>query len=332
MTLPWSQVHLIAAREAERAFRDLAVDTSRRIDPFDALQAAGVLVIRRPLDGLAGMYLPGDPARGDRPGVLINVLHPISKQRFSAAHELAHHRRDREIVLDVETEWVARGSELLTDQERIAEAFAAWFLMPKRLVTATLQHLGLRAEYLDAEAAYSLSLELGTSYAATVRHLTDLRLIDAARRDALLHVAPQTIKTGLEALQALRDAWRDIWLLRSPDPERRIAVQEGDAIVVEVPEAPSSGYIWQMGPASDGLTLIRDEYRAPDSEASLGGGGVHRFLFRVETPGQREVRLEMRRPWQRGARPAEFRHVEIAAAAKPAPGMVHPRMLLPTSA
>jgi predicted secreted protein len=278
------------------------------------------------------MYLPGDPTRGDRPGVLINVLHPLSKQRFTAAHELAHHRRDREVVLDVETEWIARGSELPTDRERIAEAFAAWFLMPRRLVSATLQQLGLRTEDLDAGSVYALSLELGTSYAATVRHLADLRLIAAARRDALLHVAPQTIKAGLEALQAVRDSRRDVWLLRARDPERRIAVQEGDAVVVEVPEAPSSGYIWQVGPASDGLTLIRDEYRAPVGEGSLGGGGVHRFLFRVETPGRREVRLEMRRPWQRGASPADVRRVEIAAAAKPAPGMVHPRMLLPASA
>lgn len=143
MTRFWSQIHLIAAREAQCAFVDLAVDTLRRVDPFGAMVAAGVLVLHRPLDGLAGMYLPGDPASDTRPGVLINVVHPISKRRYTAAHELAHHRRDRQVVLDAETEWIARGARPTSDRERIAVAFAAWFLMPRRLVTATMQRLGI---------------------------------------------------------------------------------------------------------------------------------------------------------------------------------------------
>src|SRR5205823_4956456 len=108
MPLTWSRVHLIAAMEASRAHRELQVDPSRRVDPFEALETAGVLVMRQPLDRLAGLYLPRAQVGGSKPGVLINAVHPLSKQRFTAAHELAHHRRDRQAVLDADTEWIGR--------------------------------------------------------------------------------------------------------------------------------------------------------------------------------------------------------------------------------
>lgn len=110
MSRPWPQVHLVAARAASRAHRTLHIDTTRQIDPFAALAAAGVVVLRRRLDHLAGLYLPADPHDPDAiPSVLINVAHPLSKQRFTAAHELGHHVRDKNVSLNQDTEWFARG-------------------------------------------------------------------------------------------------------------------------------------------------------------------------------------------------------------------------------
>src|SRR6266567_3398359 len=135
MALSWRQIHLTALAEATRTHRDLEIDTERRIDPFAALELSGVLVMRRALDHLAGMYIPADLTDEGIPGVLVNVMHPASKQRYTAAHELSHHRRDRQLVLDRDTEWMGRGENRGSDTERFAEAFAAWFLMPSRLVT-----------------------------------------------------------------------------------------------------------------------------------------------------------------------------------------------------
>lgn len=332
MTLSWDHVHRIAAREAARVFLQLGIDRSRRIDPFAALEAQGVLVMRRPLDRLAGLYLPGQTRGGGRPGVLVNVNHPPSKQRFTAAHELAHHRRDRQAVLDEETEWIARGDAPAPDRERVAEAFAAWFLMPKRLVEVTLDKLGLRAGQLSPEGAYALALELGTSYTATVHHLADMRLLSEGNRDVLLGTPPQAIKRSLGASDVIADTRRDVWLVRPPQPDLRLSVQEGDAVVIEVPETPSSGYLWLPARVEDGLSLVRDEYRGPDASTVLGGRGAHRFVFRVESAGLRQVRLEMQRPWLSGAVPAEERRLEIAAEPRPASGVVHPRVLAPTGA
>lgn len=325
MARTWHQIHLLAALEAARAHQELGVDTSRPIDPFAALAAAGVLVMRQRLDHVAGVYLPADET-GGVPGVLINVAHPPSRQRFTAAHELAHHRRDHQATLDVDTEWIARGEDGTSDRERLAEAFAAWFLMPKRLVVATLAGLGLEAPRLQPAGAYALALELGTSYEATVRHLADMHLIVAAHRDRLLRSTPQAIKRELGAVDVMADSWKDTWVIRPSRPAWIVSALEGDAVIMELPAAPSSGYLWEAIALPDSLEFVRDEYR-PEDEAALGGEGTHRFYFRVEGAGRRHVRLEMRRPWQRAA-PAEAVEVEITAAPGPTAGIVQPNQLL----
>ena len=330
MPLAWERVQLIAAAEAARAHRELRIDRSRRVDPFAALEASGVVVLRRPLDRLAGLYLPGNPSSGEPAGVLINAHHPLSKQRFTAAHELAHHRKDREAVLDEDTEWIARGNGLAEDRERIAEAFASWFLMPYQLVDALLGELGLPAHQLSAEDVYALSLEMGTSYAATVGHLANLKRLARTRRDQLQRVSPQAIKSALGALGTIADAWKNAWLVRSHRSDLKVTPLQGDAVVVEVPEAPSSGYLWQPTSVPSGITLVHDEYRAPDGEA-LGGRGLHRFMFRVDAPGRRRLHLEMRRPWQSGAA-AEVFEVDIAADPQPTVGLVQPRLFAESGA
>ncbi len=325
MSLSWSRIHLLAARDASRAHRDLDVDTTRQIDPFAALERAGILVLRRRLDHLAGLYLPSDPRDGrDVPAVLVNVAHPPSKQRFTAAHELGHHRRDHDVSLDNDTEWLARGEASASERERMAEAFAAWFLMPKRLVVATLTALGLHTDALTADGAYALSLQLGTSYAATVRHLADMNLLTTRRGEQLLRVAPQSIKKELGGLDVAADTRRDVHLFHVGRPDARVALLEGDALVLEAPETPSSGYLWQVTPPA-GLALVRDEYRAPD--AALGGRGWHRFLFRAESPGRWDVALELRRPWQQGAA-VETARVTVVARPQPVPGLVQPQLLV----
>jgi Zn-dependent peptidase ImmA (M78 family) len=330
-TVPKSsrEVHLIAARAAERAFRDLGIDPTRRIDPFGALEAEGVLVMRQPLDRLAGLYLPATATGDGRAGVLINVQHPPSKQRFTAAHELAHHRLDRQAVLDEDTELLPRALSVNDDRERIAESFAGWFLMPRQLVSTTMQRLALVPERLDAEGAYALSLEFGTSYTATVRHLADMRLLTSSQRDALLRVEPKEIKRGLGALDAVDDAWKDVWRIRALSPDQEIRASEGDAVWVEMPETPSSGYLWQVVSLADGLSLVREEYNGSNNAGALGGRGFHRFLFRILAAGRQQLHLALHRPWLAAREPpAEEHRIEIAASAKPAKGIVQPEQLL----
>lgn len=63
------------------------------INPFAFLKKEGILFILADFHKLEGVYIPATQT-GDIPLVGINVNRPITRQRFTAAHELCHHFRD----------------------------------------------------------------------------------------------------------------------------------------------------------------------------------------------------------------------------------------------
>lgn len=90
------------------------------INPFQMLTDLQVPFIMRPFKKYEGIYIPAEDA-DDFPIVGINLKRPITRQRFTAAHELCHHLKDSK-----------RGymCNLKSTIERYAEDFAAGLLMP----------------------------------------------------------------------------------------------------------------------------------------------------------------------------------------------------------
>lgn len=318
----WREIHLAAAAEAGRAHRELAVDTSARIDPFAALVASGIVTLRRPLEHASGLYLPAPGGAGG--GVLVNVLHPASRQRYTAAHELAHHRRDRRAVIDTETEWLGRDDHNHSDRERFAEAFASWFLMPRGLILATIARLGFTVGALAPAEVYQLGLELGTSYRATANRLRGLGLVDQSVERRLLASTPRAVKDALGARRAARDLRRDVWHVASDHVQRHLRPQEGDVLVVDERETATAGFRWIPGPSTR-LQFVDDDYGSGPDDGLIGGQVVHRFRFLVRNAGEAELRLSLSRPWE--ARVIGERTIPVAADARPSPGIVDSRQL-----
>lgn len=92
------------------------------INPFKMLKDEGILFYLMDFKKLEGVYIPASSAE-DVPTVGINVNRPITRQRFSAAHELCHHFRDADKQISCPI-----GSNNAV--ERFAEGFAAALLMP----------------------------------------------------------------------------------------------------------------------------------------------------------------------------------------------------------
>ena len=91
------------------------------IDPFKLMRIYGIVYQFMEFRDLEGIYLvPED--KNDVAIVGINKKRPITRQRFSAAHELCHHLKDR----DNETCPISAKNEV----EIFAEQFAAELLMP----------------------------------------------------------------------------------------------------------------------------------------------------------------------------------------------------------
>jgi predicted secreted protein len=321
--LSWQSIHLAAYREATRLHQELGIDVSRVVDPFAALTALGVVVIRRPLEAAAGMYLPADATVGSPAGALINARHPLAKQRFTAAHELGHHRRDAGAVFDSDTELLPKRDDEDAEVEKLAETFAAWFLMPKALVESALATISAPVERLTPDLAYRFALAVQVSYEAAVHHLGDLGLITGSHRRELLKITPRSVKERLGARSFVDTLRRDVWQVNIDRDHGPVAPTAGDVLAIEVREAPSTGYLWTLNPP-DGLASLGDEWRSESD--GIGGEGIHRFWFRVEQPGDGALALEERRPWETGA--IDHRILRILAQARPDPGIVDPGVLL----
>ena len=204
-------IQLIGMREAMRLHRKLNIDLSRRIDVFGATASMGIPLMFKPLKRLSGAYLAEAGGESPSPGIMVSSLRPLSHQRFTTAHELCHHIRDDETMFDSETEVFRRASLNVPIRERIAEAFAGWFLMPKPLVSDSLARIGVFASGLTPQNAYSLSLLMGTSYSATIHHLRTANLITAASLSRLAEVKPQTVKRELFGFKYLATSWNNVW-------------------------------------------------------------------------------------------------------------------------
>jgi hypothetical protein len=240
--MTWLQAHRIAGIAVQRAHAQLGVDVSGvSIDVIAALGAAQVMVLWRPLPQLFGAYVN---EAGSVPGVLLHNGLPRAARRQTAAHELGHHwMKHATSADDGSTIDTVAGEEydeippanrrrVWPDQEKLAEAFATWFLMPRRVVLNALDVLNLDkpATALDV---YRLSLLLGTSYRTTVRHMTNLRLASPTQMAAWSKVAPGRIKAGLDAgLPSPGVRRAEVWALDSRFDGHRIKVVPGDRLVV----------------------------------------------------------------------------------------------------
>ena len=109
----------LAAAYLLHYFRDQEI--SYPINPFQMLINEGVKFAIRDFGKLEGVYVPA-LSQDDIPIVGININRPITRQRFTAAHELCHYFRDSEQQICL------IGSKSAV--EKSADSFASGILMP----------------------------------------------------------------------------------------------------------------------------------------------------------------------------------------------------------
>lgn len=284
---------------ATHAHRDLNIDLDAQVDVFEAIHHAGLLLAFEPFPRLSGAYIAETDGQS---GVVINASHPLSRQRFTAAHELAHHRLGHGSRVDPEIEPLHRwGGRQPNDDEMVAESFAAWFLMPRPLVRSELARLGYERP-TSPEEVYQLSLRLGTSYEATARHLPNLRLADSAQVDDWVRVQPARIKTGLAAVRPLANLRRDVFAVDDDEDGRTLFARPGDRLTVRLAEVPSSGFTWRLLETPPGSVVIGDLYEPEDEDPDEAAGARARHIFELDLgddPGG--VGLVKDRPWSSSA-------------------------------
>lgn len=285
----WREAHAVAnmaTAQARHAWNVAA--TSPRVDVVDAVRRAQVQLMWQPMPTIFGAYV-NEPR--SRPGILINSGLPVTAQRYTTAHELGHHwlRHTTSVddgstidvspstlVLDqVLDEVPPRGVRRWTEQEKLAEAFAAWFMMPRATVLRALEVLGLD-QPADAGDCYQLSLLLGTPYRSTVRHLQNLRLATPTQVATWSKVQPARLKAYLDrGVERPASRSRDVWQIGAGFTDLALDVRAGDRLVLTtsdlsaVDPPPGLRHLGHMLGASGGACVVLEVVTASEEGEQL---------------------------------------------------------------
>jgi predicted secreted protein len=267
------------------------------VDVFGTIESSRVWLLFEPLDHLYGMF----QRHGDAAGIVLHSGHPLSLQRFTAAHEFGHHSLGHTFSQDSSRELFDSDTPL---QELEAQAFAAEFLMPLPLVNRAQDRIGLPRipTQLTPIDAYQLSLEMGSSYTATIHHLHHLNKLDDTQLTELGTWQPIDLKMQLGGGQRPGSPRADVWDIADARRSRRLFLRLDDELHVRLPEIPSSGYRWDVevrdGP--EGLELLSDELEPPGLAVneSIGSHRRRHLWWRAVWPVDVVLDLRLVRPWQ----------------------------------
>lgn len=132
------------------------------IDPFKLMREYGIVYQLMEFENLEGIYLVPE-GENDLPVVGINYKRKITRQRFTAAHELCHHLQDRRSEICPKG---GNGSET----ERFAEQFAAELLMPGKLFLSVAQEYAENGK-VSLDDALQIAERFGVSFRSCVLRL-----------------------------------------------------------------------------------------------------------------------------------------------------------------
>jgi hypothetical protein len=173
--------------------RNLAIPREVAVNAFDVAQMSGLDVRFLDVPSLEGMFVRDPGLR-----VLLPSLkhRPRSRVLYSCAHEVGHHQFGHGTKAD---EYLAEGqSPAFTDEEYLANSFAAHLLMPRAGVMDAFQRRKWDARTPTAHQVYLASGEIGVGYVTLLNHMAySLELISRADRDRLAKTTPKAMKLEL---------------------------------------------------------------------------------------------------------------------------------------
>lgn len=286
-----------ALQAADELLNDMHINQEEPVDVFDIIDRLGLWLVFNRLDSLLGATLPKGTG-----GIMLTTQRGPSVQRYTAAHEIGHWILDfNEPAFDTDDDIFYPTA----DREQLAQLFAGQLLMPPPLVFKTSARHGITSDAnATAPAVYLTARDMGASYEAAARQLTNLDLISRSTRDGLLARTPMQIKTELCHGHRPRGTV-DVWPVDLGASGREVWITEGDEVVVTLPENRTTGYRWMTQveitergkrevspppePFGTGITATEPVRPTPwDIRTSRSTAEVNRALMRV--PGNDAAR------------------------------------------
>ena len=249
-----------ALQAADELLNDLDIDQEEPVDVFDIIDRLGLWLVFNRLDSLLGATLPKGTG-----GIMLTTQRGPSVQRYTAAHEIGHWILDfNEPAFDTDDDIFYPTA----DREQLAQLFAGQLLMPPPLVFETSARHGISSDAsATAPAVYLTARDMGASYEAAVRQLSNLDIISPSTRDGLLARTPMQIKTELCHGHRPRGAV-DVWPVDLGASGSEVELTEGDEVVLTLPENRTTGYRWMT--ADEITERARQEVSLPPEPFAPG--------------------------------------------------------------
>ncbi len=140
---------------------------------------------------MEGMY-----DRGAKPRIHVSALRPLARRNFTCAHELGHHVFGHGSSIDELRDNQAKFTSR-PPNEVLADAFAAFVLMPTLGLREAFFGRGLNPNTATASDIYAIACNFGVGQATLVTHLHSIGMITLDKRAALGKITPKMIRTEL---------------------------------------------------------------------------------------------------------------------------------------
>lgn len=192
--------------KAERLRKQLGEDNNSPVDIFALAQGIETLtIVYYPLGNkISGMCVKGADGRCT---IALNSSMTLGRQRFSLAHELYHLFYDNNMK-SVCAKSIGTGSEV----EKMADAFAAYFLMPRAALADKVDSLiSKHGGKINLQDIIRIEQYFGVSHQTAVYQLNNCGYINRDDLDSFLNIS---VKQKAEAMGFSSDLYR-------PLPERK---------------------------------------------------------------------------------------------------------------
>jgi Zn-dependent peptidase ImmA (M78 family) len=194
-------------------------------DIYELIVGRGVELRFMEVKSLEGFYI----SEGTAGQINVCAYRPSGLQHFTAAHELGHHVFGHGSTFDLQLDYAGRFSSI-SAEERLAELFARYLLMPRRAVYRGFKNIGADLKKLTGTDIYRVASWLGVGYATLIHQMRwSLQLLDQDQFDALIKQQPQEIKQAL-ASGAGRIGRAEVWPADPSWNGSRIHAEIGDLL------------------------------------------------------------------------------------------------------
>lgn len=158
---------------------------------YGLCDAHGVMVRFNDIN-MEGMY-----DRTPKPRIHVSALRPLARRTFTCAHELGHHVFGHGSTID-ELRDDESNAAVRPPNEVMADAFAAFVLMPTLGIREAFKKRDLQPNAATAQEIYAIACNFGVGQATLVNHLAyGIGMINSEQRSKLGIVTPKMIRTKL---------------------------------------------------------------------------------------------------------------------------------------